>query len=253
MRTEIIVGLALGLSTHCCSSVVHAQTHRQPQTEAPSLTDATPQSKTGKVTGSISTTRVRTKGPTSQRDLVVYLVPAEPPPAPLTEPAREVTPNADSEKVAHTYQVTQRNLNFEPHVVVARVGSTLEFHNEDRVRHNVTTESKCCEVDSDMDTGAQESKKLLKPGVAEIRCRIHPEMQLFVLVLENDLFTQTEIERKRVDGKRRYLANYTIDAVPPGKYLLKTWNKTLQTVETPIEVEAGKTLRLDLELAQPPR
>ena len=198
--------------------------------------------KTGKVEGDFSSAiKVKTRGKTSQKDLVIYLVPQG-------KLKKELAIKPPKEPV----QVVQRRLDFIPHVLPVVVGSKVTFRNKDKVRHNILSRDKCCPVDKDMAGQAAVTLTYAKPGQASVICRLHPEMSMHVLVLETPIFTATEIKKKKIDGKRTYLGNYALNEVPAGSYVLKTWNKKLPSLSIPVEVKAGETTKVDLRFAKKP-
>ncbi|MBI5308062.1 MAG: carboxypeptidase regulatory-like domain-containing protein [Planctomycetes bacterium] len=42
--------------------------------------------------------------------------------------------------------------------------------------------------------------------------------------------------------------NYTIEGVPPGKYVVKTWHEKLKEVSQDVTVEAGKAATANFDL-----
>ena len=99
--------------------------------------------------------------------------------------------------------------------------------------------------------GPQESKKLIlnKAEVVRVVCDIHPEMAAYIVVLDTPYFTVAEI-----DGKTQ-TATYTIGNVPPGKYVLKAWNKNrkIEKFKKEITVKKGSTAQVDIQLKKKSR
>jgi plastocyanin len=213
MRPIFILALA------AISLVFYSQSSR-PAAAGPRPADDTPprttsQELTGSVRGTISSvTRLKTRGDTSERDLVVSLRPkgdvkAPPPPA-------------------EAVVVRQAKLQFQPHVQPVQVGARIAFTNEDTVTHNVFSTDDCCKVDHDM--AANERKELVFPkaGVVPVVCRLHPDMSLWVIVLEYPWFTTAEFEKVKAEGaETTYRASFSVEGLPPGEYTLTTWNKKL--------------------------
>ena len=86
-------------------------------------------SENGSIAGAfISHARVKTRGATSQRDVVVYLKSIDG--GEFTPPSKPIT-------------VKQRKLQFEPHVVPLLKGASVSFQNEDDVKHNVFSTESC--------------------------------------------------------------------------------------------------------------
>ena len=185
------------------------------------------------VSGKITTTKVGTKGATSDRDVVVYLVPKTP--AKLTPPAKPVT-------------VLQKQLNYEPHVLAIVTGTKVSFRNEDRIKHNIWCKDAGAEIDTDAAACETVDKVYDKAGVKNITCRLHPDMSMYIVVLDTPYFATCAIDKEEVNGEKVYTTSYKIADVPPGEYTLKTWNKKLGAIEQAVTVEAGKPLTLDLDL-----
>lgn len=185
------------------------------------------------VSGKITTSKVSTKGATSERDVVVYLVPKTP--AKITPPATPVP-------------VLQKQLNYEPHVVAVVTGTKVAFRNEDRIKHNVWCKDTGAEIDTDAAAAETVEKVYDKAGVKNVTCRLHPDMSMYVVVLDTPYFTTCAIDRTEVNGEKVYTTTYKIADVPPGEYTLKTWNKKLGALEQAVTVEAGKPVNLDIEL-----
>jgi plastocyanin len=190
----------------------------------------------GGVEGTITTeAKVATKGATSQRDVVLWLVPKGE--APAAKPA--------------TVRVSQKKLNFEPHVLPIVRGSTVEFANEDQVKHNVFVDSECCKLDADTDKGETKSHVFDKAGEYPIVCRLHPEMSMVVVVLDTPHFVRVELQKDKersVDGKTVHTVAFKLEGVPPGTYTLRTWNKKLKPIEREVTIADGKLERVDLTL-----
>jgi plastocyanin len=191
----------------------------------------------GGVEGVLTTeAKVSIKGATSQRDVVVYLVPKDKA-APAPKPAKAT--------------VAQKKLNFEPHVLAVVRGSTVEFLNEDQVKHNVFIDTECCKLDLDTEKGETKQHVFDKAGEFPIVCRLHPEMAMTVLVLDTAHAVRVEFTKdkeKSTEGKTVFAANYRLEGIPPGAYTLRTWNKKLKPLERDIVVADGKVERLDLTL-----
>jgi hypothetical protein len=91
-------------------------------------------------------------------------------------------------------------------------GTSVEFHNSDSVQHNVFG------VGADefnlgtYGTGAGRERKFDKLGEVDILCNVHPEMQGYILVLQNPYFAQPDHGGK-----------FRIADVPPGEYVVMAW------------------------------
>ena len=132
-------------------------------------------------------------------------------------------------------KMNQKALKFIPHVLPIQVGTTVDFLNSDNVMHNVFTPSE----DADKfnlgtwPTGEIRPYTFKKEGAVVMLCNVHPEMEAWVVVLQNPYFALTDES-----------GAYTIKNVPAGTYTLKLWHEKLkkyepQTVEVP---NTGKTV-----------
>ncbi len=125
----------------------------------------------------------------------------------------------------------QVNLMFKPHVLPALVGSTVDFPNNDEVRHNVyTTKSSACQFNLGT-YAAGESKQVTctEPGVITLLCNTHAEMSGYIVVVPTPYFATT-------DNK----GEFAIAGVPGGTYRLTFWHERLapQTLEITVEPDA---------------
>lgn len=134
----------------------------------------------------------------------------------------------------------QKNLRFIPHVLPIVAGTTVDYLNGDVVLHNVFTPEKCAEK-FNLGTWAKgETRSYTYKDSdcgAVMLCNVHPEMEAWIVVLQNDYFYKTD-----KDG------SYEIKNVPPGKYELKVWHEKLKTKPQSIEVLSDGTVTVDFTL-----
>lgn len=124
----------------------------------------------------------------------------------------------------------QKNMAFVPHVLPVVVGTTVDFLNSDDVLHNVFTPDKCAGKFNlgSWPKGQVRSYTFKEPGcVAVLLCNVHPEMEAYVVVLQNPYFAKT--------GKT---GEFVIKDVPAGKYTLKVWHEKLKTKPQEVTVPA---------------
>ena len=136
-------------------------------------------------------------------------------------------------------EMDQKNLIFIPHVLPVLTGTTVDFLNSDTILHNVFTFNKCAEK-FNLGTYPQGVKKpytFKKSCIAAVLCNVHPEMEAFVVVLDNPYFA--------ISDKK---GNFKIENVPAGKYELKTWHEKLKAqskeVVVPENGEVGVNFKL---------
>jgi plastocyanin len=155
--------------------------------------------------------------PSAKGDLVVYVVKAS---GKFTPPAKPAV-------------MDQKAMKFIPVVLPVVVGTTVDFLNSDPVNHNVFSPDGEGYNLGTWPPGQKRSYKFKKTGIYTQLCSLHPEMEAFILVLENPYFTVTQA------GK-----SFTIPDVPDGHYELKVWGKKLKKAEKEkifrVDVKAGK-------------
>jgi plastocyanin len=114
---------------------------------------------------------------------------------------------------AATIVLDQRNLNFSPHVLAVRVGTTVDFPNNDRVFHNVFSFRDGKRFDLGMyPIGTLRRVTFDKPGLSRLFCNIHPNMAAYVMAVDTPYFGVA-------DGQ----GAFTIPTVPPATYTYHTW------------------------------
>ena len=134
--------------------------------------------------------------------------------------------------------VSQEFVEFIPFVTAILVGTIVDFPNDDLRDHNVFTPSK---VGKKFDLGRYgpgltKSVKFEKSGVVPLLCRLHNEMEAYIVVLENTYFDLTT-----KDGK------FQITDVPPGRYKLTTWHPRLRSQSKRVVVEAKGASTVNFE------
>jgi plastocyanin len=170
---------------------------------------------------------VKATGLASNADAVVYVEQA---PGAFQPPAKPV-------------DMDQRKMQFIPHVLPVVLGTTVNFLNSDPTAHNVFSPD---HEKYNLGTWPQGQRKAhlfdkcpKPPCVYTQLCRVHPEMEGFVVVLQNPYFAVTDR-----DG------HYTIADVPAGKYMAGVWHAKLKAASKPATLEAGKPVTVDFTLGR---
>lgn len=133
--------------------------------------------------------------------------------------------------------IDQRDLEFHPHVLPILKGTTVEFLNSDPLLHNVFSPDDVADK-FNLGTWEQGDKRRFtfeKTGVAALLCKVHPEMEGFVVVLENPYFTMAE-----KDG------SFTLPEVPPGTYTLHAWHPKYRQATIEVTVTPGETVEAEV-------
>ena len=153
-------------------------------------------------------------------------------------------------------EVGQKNKTFMPHVLPVLKGTIVRFTNSDVNRdgtgleHNVkfvkygrsktlVMREKTKNLTNFMVwPDRPKDAKTIRAGKVALLCNIHPEMEAYVVVLDNPYFTLAD-----KDGKYRLKA-------PNGDYTLKAWHPRYEKKEfaAPVVVSAGGTTELDIVL-----
>jgi plastocyanin len=176
----------------------------------------------GKIQGT-----VKAVGLASNADAIVYVVQAPGKFAPPAKPA----------------DMDQRNMQFAPHVLPIVAGTTVRFLNSDPSAHNVFSPDR---EKYDLGTWAQGQTKdhtfatcAKAPCVYVQLCRVHPEMEAYIAVLQNPFYAVT-----KADGQ------FLIDDVPPGTYSVAVWHAKLKGLPKTVTVEVAKPAIVDFTLGR---
>jgi plastocyanin len=128
----------------------------------------------------------------------------------------------------------QRNLAFVPHVLAVRVGTTVEFPNNDRVFHNVFSFRDGKKFDLGMyPKGAVKRLNFDTPGLARLFCNIHPNMAAYVLAVDSPYFAVSDEN-----------GAFTIQGVPAGTYTYHAWRPGGPALTGSITVDGSKPLEI---------
>lgn len=224
------------------------RTHRLPITLALMLILAVPATEAATVSGSIqvSGTRVKTTGAKNEKIVVVYL-------EALGDAEHPAPPEAHA-------LIDQANLVFVPHVLAIQKGTTVDFMNSDTTDHNVFCVDECCRLVQNIESkkpkfldlgnfpgGQRASHTFTIPGEGVVLCKLHPEMSAYIVVVDTPHFCVAEID----DASQS--ATYSIENVPPGAYVLKTWHKKCEAPDQTITVAEDEDAEADIELQRKQR
>ncbi len=168
--------------------------------------------------------KVKVRGLRSPKDVVVYIDKVEGEFKPSKEPA----------------VMGQIKMVFIPHVLPIVAGTTVDFHNSDNVLHNVFTPDKCAEKFNLGTWGKGEVRSYTYKEVgcvSVILCNVHPEMEAWVVVLQNPYLYKTA-----KDGL------FTIENVPAGKYTLKVWHKKAKGFPQEVTVPEEGEVSVDFKM-----
>jgi hypothetical protein len=133
--------------------------------------------------------------------------------------------------------MSQKNLAFTTPLLPVRKGTKVEFPNLDDTYHNIFSFSPLKRFDLGRytkDARPIPAQVFDRAGLVTLRCDIHEHMRGLILVLDSPHFVKTDAK-----------GEFKLAGVPPGRYTLKAWLSSKTTLERPVEVKAGGTLRAD--------
>ena len=112
-------------------------------------------------------------------------------------------------------QIAMQSKQFVPRVRVVTTGSRVDFPNQDPFRHNVFSNTPGGTFDLGLyPRGIARGASFRRAGVYPIFCNIHSRMSAFVVAVSTPYHTQAQ-----ADG------SWTIESVPPGRYILHAWHE----------------------------
>jgi len=147
-------------------------------------------------------------------------------------------PGAKGAPKAMKATVDQHGCKFVPHVVAMTPGE-VELKNSDDILHNIHTYST---ANPSINKAQPKFKKLMtekfeKPEIIKLTCDVHSWMLGWVAVMPNPFFGVTD-----ANGVAK------IENVPPGKYTVEAWHETLGKQTKEVEVKAGQTAKVAIEM-----
>ncbi|MBI5494149.1 MAG: carboxypeptidase regulatory-like domain-containing protein [Deltaproteobacteria bacterium] len=141
---------------------------------------------------------------------------------------------------AQPAQYDQRGMQFIPHVMAVVRGTTVKFLNNDNVSHNVFTPDGDKYNLGTWGQGQSQTRVFPRSGVYRQLCNVHPEMEGFIVVLDNPYFAVTG-----ADGRFR------IENIPPGTYTVRAWSEKLAGATQQVTITAGGAATARFELKKP--
>ena len=159
------------------------------------------------------------------RDFVVY----------IDQPMSDLSPTSVP---GQTVKTTQKDANFEPHVLPVVVGGSVRWPNEDDIFHNVFSMSEVKEFDLDYYKKEKVPEvRFDRVGRVDVFCAIHPKMHCIILVVPNPFFAMA-------DEKGRF----AIKNVPAGTYKVRAWHERMPAQTRDVVVPESGEVRIDFAL-----
>ena len=136
--------------------------------------------------------------------------------------------------------LNQKDCQYVPHVMGARVGQTLQVKNGDPTEHNIHAAST---IGNEINTtqpinGPVAEFKLKAAELLHVRCDNHIWMSSYIAIMDNPYYAVSG-----TDG------TFTINNVPAGKQTVKAWHEVMGMQTQMVDVQAGKTTTVDFTFA----
>jgi len=135
-------------------------------------------------------------------------------------------------------QMLQKDLTFAPTLLPVQTGTRVAFPNLDDTYHNIFSLSPAKRFDLGRYRPEETpipSVVFDVPGLVTVRCDIHEHMRALILVLDTPYFAMSD-----PDGRFR------LSGLPSGRHTLKAWLSSKTTLERPVELTRGTTLRVNV-------
>lgn len=167
------------------------------------------------------------------RDAVATLRVSQPPPGPL--------------RFSWPMVIAQRDMQFDPFVLIAPAGSSVSFPNYDPVRHQVYSFSPAGPFELRL-YGNDETRSVSfrNVGVIAIGCNIHDQMSAFIYIVDTPFAAKTDAQGVAV-----------IPNAPAGAATLRVWHPYMRTPENQMDravnvASAGGAESFEVRLRAPP-
>jgi plastocyanin len=178
--------------------------------------------------------------PARAADLVVQLV--TPAGKPVANAVVMVRPDGAAgraaSRIAGPFVMSQKDMQFEPFVLVVPVGAEVSFPNLDPFRHHVYSFSPAKTFELKLyGRGEVPVVKFDKPGVVTLACNIHDNMSAYIRVVDTPFAAKTDAKGEAV-----------LRDVPAGSATLTVWQPFLKAkggeMSRDISAPAAGQLRL---------
>lgn len=139
----------------------------------------------------------------------------------------KVAPSSESNTAIP--RIAQLDRRFSPDLLVIEAGSTVSFPNMDPIFHNLFSLSRTRSFDlGSYDQGETRKVRFPKPGIVDIYCHLHPNMEATIVVTPNRWYARPDAST----------GQYRIADVPPGQYTVVAWHKYAGLFHKMITIDA---------------
>jgi len=141
---------------------------------------------------------------------------------------------------AKPLEMDQKSLLFQPHLLIAPVGATVEFLNSDKVAHNIfwpaiNGNKKLGHNMGTWPTGEKRAFQFDTPGIVPLLCNVHPEMSGYIIVTPTPYYAETDAS-----------GSFKIANVPDGTYTVTAWHEGFKNQSKPATVAGTATVEFTL-------
>jgi len=145
---------------------------------------------------------------------------------------------------ATPFEMNQKSLLFQPHILAAPVGATVEFLNSDNVAHNifwpaVNGNKKLGHNLGTWPTGQKRAFKFDTAGIVPLLCNVHPEMSGYIIVTPTPFYAESDES-----------GAFKIANVPDGAYTVTAWREGMKLQSKPVTVTVAGAGKLDFALVK---
>jgi hypothetical protein len=148
-----------------------------------------------------------------------------------------VPAGADPHSPGPPPRLAQKDQSFVPRVLPVAVGTAVEFPNLDAIFHNVFSLSPVKRFDLGKYPRGQSRRVTFdRPGLVNVYCEIHSDMEGFILILPNHAFTQPD-----------EAGAFRLPPLPAGRYVIRMWHPDRPEIRREVTVPAGGSVTVDLE------
>jgi hypothetical protein len=164
------------------------------------------------------------RGPARLDQAVVYVQPEDPASAP------QLVEWGDRASITFAHGSVQ------PSISVATVGSWLEIWNADSVYHQPFSRSPALPLEArTVKPGTGYALRLKTTGTIEVFCQLHAGESAELLVLDNAAWTRPDSA-----------GAFHLPPLPKGRYVLHAWHPRLGEQSTPLDIEKGGHMSVEL-------
>lgn len=136
-------------------------------------------------------------------------------------------------------EVHQNNKQFAPRAMVVAKGTPIAFPNDDHVFHHLYSPGPTDPFSLHQHAGGERPTRSFDvPGDVVLKCNIHHNMEMWVLVLENDLYAFT-------DAAGRFTLT-----VPPDTREVRVWEAGHALARVPVACSSGGVVSIAPTLAR---